>query len=256
MFASLLTLAACGGDGSSSSDEKNDSSIAEVESFDDLVHCTKSHFGEVRRVLEIDSIYQCTADGWVAIDSSEISNSSSSLAKSSSSIKASASETEKIEKKKVESVNLSGFAQIGPFASETSVSVYGLDASLATIKTKFSGKTSGDSGRFEISGISFDNQYAQVEVSGYFMNMLTGKTTSGTRSKLHAIVDLSSSKKMKANVNLFTELELARVSTLVLNEKFDVPAAKVRATKEILNLFNIKAPEGLTSTAISLADSG
>lgn len=51
MFASLLTLAACGGDGGSSSDEKNDSSIAEVESFDDLVHCTKSHFGEVRRVL-------------------------------------------------------------------------------------------------------------------------------------------------------------------------------------------------------------
>lgn len=48
VFTSLLTLAACGGDGSSSSDEKNDSSIAEVESFDDLVHCTKSHFGEVR----------------------------------------------------------------------------------------------------------------------------------------------------------------------------------------------------------------
>lgn len=256
VFTSLLTLAACGGDGSSSSDEKNDSSIAEVESFDDLVHCTKSHFGEVRRVLEIDSIYQCTADGWVAIDSSEISNSSSSLAKSSSSIKASASETEKIEKKKVESVNLSGFAQIGPFASETSVSVYGLDASLATIKTKFSGKTSGDSGRFEISGISFDNQYAQVEVSGYFMNMLTGKTTSGTRSKLHAIVDLSESKKVKANVNLFTEMEQARVNNLVLNEKFNVPAAKVRATKEILKLFDVKAPDGLTSTAVSLADTG
>lgn len=256
MFASLLTLAACGGDGSSSSDEKNDSSIAEVESFDDLVHCTKSHFGEVRRVLEIDSIYQCTADGWVAIDSSEISNSSSSLAKSSSSIKASASETEKIEKKKVESVSLSGFAQIGSFASETSVSVYGLDASLATIKTKFSGKTSGDSGRFEISGISFDNQYAQVEVSGYFMNMLTGKTTSGTRSKLHAIVDLSESKNVKANVNLFTEMEQARVNNLVLNEKFNVPAAKVRATKEILKLFDVKAPDGLTSTAVSLADTG
>lgn len=88
------------------------------------------------------------------------------------------------------------------------------------------------------------------------MNMLTGKTTSGTRSKLHAIVDLSESKNVKANVNLFTELELARVSTLVLNEKFNVPAAKVRATKEILNLFNIKAPEGLTSTAISLVNSG
>lgn len=156
----------------------------------------------------------------------------------------------------MDSVSLSGLAQVGPFASGATVTVNGLDSALATTKIKFSSKTSGDSGRFEVSAITLDNQYALVEVSGFYTNMVTGKKASGTRTKIHAIVDLSASKKVKGNVNLFTELEQARAKNLVSNDKFNVPAAKVRATEEILALFGVKAPKGLTATDVSLADTG
>lgn len=45
-----------------------------MDSKDDLAHCTKSHFGEIVRVLQNDSIYECTSDGWIVADSTTIEN--------------------------------------------------------------------------------------------------------------------------------------------------------------------------------------
>lgn len=254
--ALALTFVACSDDSSSSSNG-DDSLVSEVPTKDDLVHCTKSHVGEIAHVLETDSIYKCTSEGWVLADSSIIEMTNSTVgAKSSSSVKASASDVEKIDAKKVESVTVKGLAELGPFVSGSVVTIYALDSALATGKDKFAGKTQGDSGRFNIDKVSFESQYAMVEVSGFFKNLMTGKKTSGVKSKLHAIVDLSSGKTVNANVNVFTEMEYARVKKLVLNDKFNVPAAKKRATQEILALFGGSASEGLTSTAISLADTG
>lgn len=261
LLALFTILAGCG-DSSSEEPSEMDFKIPEVDSFEDLVHCTKSHYGELVKVLDLDSIYECTSEDWVVADSSSIedalSKSSSSLEKgaSSSSVKASADDTKKIENKKVESVKVSGYAQKGPFVDGTTINIYGLDDKLEETKVKFSGKTSGDSGHFSIKDITLDNQYALIEVSGFFENLMTWKATSGTRTKLHAIVDLSAGKSVNANVNLFTELEYERVKQLVLNEKYNVPAAKKHATAEILGLFDVKGSKDLTVTSVSLADTG
>ena len=79
----------------------------------------------------------------------------------------------------------------------------------------------------------------------------TGKKTSGTKTTLNAIVDLSEDKNVSANVNMFTELEYARVKYLVTKEKFNVPAAKKRATKELVAVFGAKVDD-ISATSISL----
>jgi len=250
----IFSLSACGKHSSSSKDDnKGPDGITEYETMDDLVHCTKSHFGEVAYVSETDSIYECTSEGWVAADSSKIeeilassdskddsddkSSDSKEDAKSSSSEKVSAEDTTKVEVVKIDSAKVLGYAQKGPFASGASVTVYGLDSNFAQTKTKFSGKVGADSGAFSVNGIVLSSQYAEVEVNGFYMNAVTGKNTSGTKTKLSALVDLSEGKAVKANVNLFSEFEKARALELVKKEKYNVPAAKMRASREILNVF-------------------
>ena len=259
-----FALTACGDDDSSSAEETNNSSgTASVESFDDLTHCTKSHYGEIVFVEEEGAFFECTSEDWVEVDSAKVdsllaisssSGGTSESAKSSSSVKADSAEVAKVETKKVDSVAVSGFAQKGPFASGTAVTVYGLDSALNATKTKFTGKVSGDSGAYKVEKIVLPSQFALVQASGFYANEVTGKNTSGTKTTLNAIVDLSAGKSVKANVNLFTELEYARVKHLVLKEKFNVPAAKKRATKELLAVFGAEGSEDLTATSLSLAD--
>ena len=263
-FFTMFVLAACGDDDSSSSVDEGGASggIASVASYDDLAHCTKSHYGEVVYVEDEDTYFECTSDDWTEVDSAAVDSilattSSSSAAedsvKSSSSIKADSSETADVETVKVDSVTVSGFAQKGPFESGATVTVYGLDSLLEKTKTKFSGKVTGDSGAFSVSKVVLPSQYALVEVNGFYMNENSGKKTNGTKLTLGALVDLSEGKSVKANVNVFTELEYARAKRLVLKDKFNVPAAKKRATKELLSVFGGKGDD-LTATSLSLSD--
>ena len=264
VFAGASLLVACGDDDSSSFEEENNSSgQASVETYEDLVHCTKSHYGEIVFVEEENAYFECTSEDWIEVDSATVdsilatsssSEGTSEAAKSSSSVKADSSEVAKVETKKVDSVTVSGFAQKGPFASGSAVTVYGLDSALEVTKTKFTGKVSGDSGAFKVEKIVLPSQFALVQVSGFYANEISGKNTSGTKTTLNAIVDLSANKSVKANVNLFTELEYARVKHLVTAEKFNVPAAKKRATKELLAVFGAKAGDDLTATDLSLSD--
>ena len=265
-LAGALMLAACGGDSNSgdSNGSEEQGGVASVATFDDLAHCTKSHYGEIVFVEEESTYFECTSEDWAEMDESKLDSllaaaSSSSEAdedkpKSSSSVNADSSEIATVETKKVDSVTVSGFAQKGPFASGSAVTVYGLDNLLEKTKTKFTGKIAGDSGYFKIEKIALPSQFALVEVSGYYQNEVTGKKTSGTKTTLSALVDLSEGKTVKANVNLFTELEYARAKNLVLKEKFNVPAAKKRATKELLAVFGGKGDENLTATSLSLSD--
>ncbi|WP_290742408.1 FISUMP domain-containing protein [Fibrobacter sp. UBA4309] len=264
-LAGALILAACGDDSSSSSEEPSKSSgLATVETFEDLVHCTKSHYGEIVFVEEEDAYFECTSEDWAEVDSATVdsllatssSSADADTVKSSSSVKADSSEIAEVETKKVDSVTVSGFAQKGPYASGSVVTVYGLDSLLEKTKTKFSGKVSGDSGAYSVSKIVLPSQFALVEVNGFYTSENTGKKTSGSKTTLNAVVDLSAGKNVKANVNLFTELEYARVKHLVTAEKFNVPAAKKRATKELLAVFGAKAGDDLTATSLSLADTG
>ncbi len=256
-----LSLEACGGGSSSiGNDNKDSNGIAEYETFEDLYHCSRSHYGELAHVADSDSIYECTSEDWVPVDDERLdellAKSSSSRkddAKSSSSIAVSEGDTAKVEQVKVDSAKVTGFAQKGPYASGTVVTLYELDKDFSHTKKKFTGKIDGEKGEFAISDIFVENQYAELEVKGFYMNELTGKATSGTKTKLTALVDLSEAKSVQANINLFTEFEKARVIELV-KQNLNVPAAKKRATQEILKAFGVKDSEVASATVISLDD--
>ena len=253
----VFSLSACGDDSGSSSDS-SDFVVREVDKFEDLGKCEKDNFGEIVYVAENDSLYECSGDGWTLTDSSAIEKlleSSDDNSNSSSSFKADSSETANISTVKVENVTLTGFAQKGPFEKGASVTVYGLDSLLEKTKTKFTSKVTNDSGAFKVEKISLNSQYALVEVSGNYTSEVTGKKTSG-KSTLKAIMDLSGDKSVKANINIFTELEYARVKYLVTKENFNIPAAKKRATKELLALFAMVKTDSLSisSTDVSLFD--
>ena len=265
-IAALLVafLAACGDDSSSGKSEEDSSGIATVATYEDLIHCTKSHYGEIAYVEEENTYFECTSEDWTEVDSAKVDSiltaSSSSVAadsskpKSSSSIKVSEKDTAKVEVKKVDSVTVVGFAQKGPFAKGSSVTVYGLDSLFAKTKTKFTGSVENDSGAFKVSKVALPSQFALVEVSGYYQNEVCGKKSSGSKTTLSALVDLSAGKSVKANVNLFTDLEFVRAKQLILNEKFNVAAAKQRATKELLAAFGSSVKSETTATEISLLD--
>jgi hypothetical protein len=269
-IAALLVafLAACGDDSSSGKSEEDSSGIATVATYEDLIHCTKSHYGEIAYVEEENTYFECTSDDWTEVDSAKVDSiltaSSSSAAadsskpKSSSSLKVSEKDTAAVEVKKVDSVSVKGFAHKGPFVKGSSVAVYGLDSLFKKTKTKFTGSVENDSGAFKVSKVALPSQYALIEVSGYYQNEISGKKTSGSKTTLSALVDLSAGKSVTANVNLFTDMEYARARHLILNEKFNVTAAKKRATKELLAVFGAsskdKASDDLTATSLSLFD--
>ncbi len=93
-LAGVLFLAACGDDGSSGKPAPEKDGTASVPTYDDLAHCTKSHYGEIVFVEEESAYFECTSEDWVEVDSaivdSILTTSSSSTAgdstKSSSSI--------------------------------------------------------------------------------------------------------------------------------------------------------------------------
>ncbi|MBR5693359.1 MAG: hypothetical protein IKX42_06665 [Fibrobacter sp.] len=265
VFAGAALLGSCGDDDSSSSAEGNASGIASVATFDDLAHCTKSRYGEVVYVENEETYFECNGGDWTEVDSAKVDSiiaecsssvESSSSAKSSSSVREKVADTAVVELVKVDSVAVSGFAQKGPFESGSVVTVYGLDSLLEKTKTKFTGKVTGDSGAYSVSKIVLPSQYALVEVNGFYKNENTGKKTSGTKVTLNALVDLSEGKSVKANVNVFTEMEYARVKHLVLKEKYNVPAAKIRATKELVEVFGGNSSSDIVSTDLSLSDTG
>ncbi len=209
-------------------------------------------------MADSDSIYECTSEDWVPVDDERLdellAKSSSSRkddVKSSSSIAVSEGDTAKVELVKVDSAKVTGLAQKGPYASGTVVTLYELDKDFSHTKKKFTGKIDGEKGEFAISDIVVESQYAELEANGFYMNELTGKATSGTKTKLTALVDLSEAKSVQANINLFTEFEKARVIELV-KQNLNVPAAKKRATQEILAAFGVKDSDIASATAISL----
>lgn len=275
--ASLALFVACGKDKSSSSVSSNDD-LSEVQTKEDLAHCTKSHYGELVRVLEKDSVYECTSEGWVVADDSTIddylSAKSSSdkqenrdtLKSSSSATKITSSDVAEIEIKKVDSATVHGFAEKGPFLNGSAVTLYELDSNFAKTKVKFTGKVEGDSGYYSIKNIVLNRQYALIEVYGFYKNEITGKNTSSTKTRLSALVDMADSntniiKNNSININLMTELERQRVIYLVKNSNYNVPAAKRQATREIFELVGISSDSiskrtQLTSTNMSLASGG
>jgi len=266
-ISSVLLLAACGDDSSSSG--PSDSGISDSDliaaTFDDLPVCTDKRNGVTAYVKDKKVAYVCKNGDWkldfdddnddlsslssssqkakssssnkdnAKLSSSVKASSDSKDSKSSSSIKASSSSA--LIKTVVKDKSVSGVSQKGPFVTGAAVKLYELDGkTYAQTGKNFIGKITTDDGKFDVTSVTLASQYALLEANGYFRNEITGKKSSGTIT-LNALTDLSDREKV--NINLLTHLEYERALYLVSKGK-DVLSAKKQAEAEILNALGIK----------------
>ena len=135
-------------------------------------------------------------------------------------------------------LNVAGVTQKGPFAKGSAVSVQGIDCkTMEFTDEKFEGEVKSDKGDFEVKDVNLSSTCAVFEVSGNYLNELTGKKSS-EKLTLHALTDLKDRKNV--NINVLTELEYERVMNLVAKKKMSFAEAKEQAEKEVLASFNIK----------------
>jgi uncharacterized protein (TIGR02145 family) len=135
-------------------------------------------------------------------------------------------------------LNVAGLTQKGPFVKGSAVTVQGIDCKTMEFSNeKFEGKVKSDKGDFEVKDVNLSSTCAVFEVSGNYLNELTGKKSS-EKLTLHALTDLKDRKNV--NINVLTELEYERVMNLVAKKKMSFAEAKEQAQKEVLASFNIK----------------
>ena len=135
-------------------------------------------------------------------------------------------------------LNVAGVTQKGPFVKGSAVTVQGIDCkTMEFTDEKFESVVKSDKGDFEVKDVNLSSTCAVFEVSGNYLNELTGKKSS-EKLTLHALTDLKDRKNV--NINVLTELEHERVMNLVAKKKMPFAEAKEQAEKEVLASFNIK----------------
>lgn len=231
---------ACGDDkGSSILDELMLADYV-VDDADGLKDCNDDREGMTAYLKGDDSLLVCLDGEWVAYDSTL---SSSSKARSSSSEdwdssddreESSSSEQDVV----IEDKSISGKCL---FVSGSTVSVMEVDGeTLEQTGRVYKVIIANDSGTYEMSGLTFESEYAIVEVSGYYRLGASGETTK-IPVALKALINVSGDGA--ANVNLLSHLEYSRVLGLVASGK-DVAKAKKQARSEILDAFGFDVSVG------------
>ena len=134
--------------------------------------------------------------------------------------------------------DVAGVAQKGPFVKGSAVTVRGIDCkTLEFTDQVFEGAVKSDKGDFALDSVALDTSCAVVEVTGKYLNEVTGKKTKGELT-LRALTDLKDRENV--NVNLLTNLEYERVMHLVKEKNKTLAKAKTQAESEVLAAFDIK----------------
>ena len=134
--------------------------------------------------------------------------------------------------------DVAGVAQKGPFVKGSAVTVRGIDCkTLEFTDQVFEGAIKSDKGDFALDSVALDTSCAVVEVTGKYLNEVTGKKTKDELT-LRALTDLKDRENV--NVNLLTNLEYERVMYLVKEKNKTLAKAKTQAESEVLAAFDIK----------------
>ena len=128
-------------------------------------------------------------------------------------------------------VNLSGAAAKGPFASGTTVEIVPLTASGAVAPGASSTVATDDLGNFALAGVEGDS-LVLLEATGTFRNELDGAMSS-TPMTLRGVYYLTDDASQVSQVNLLTHLASARILALLQAGGITGPAAISRAEGEV-----------------------
>ena len=138
--------------------------------------------------------------------------------------------------------DIAGVFQKGPFVAGSPVKVTGIDCkTLEPTGETVEGMVVNDKGEFNIKNLTLSTSCAIFEVSGYYLNEVTGVLTSDEFT-LRAVTKLTD--RNSVNVNLFTHMEYERVMHLVIMRDMPFADAKEKAEKEVLSTFGIEGEFG------------
>ena len=133
-------------------------------------------------------------------------------------------------------VDVSGVAELGPFAEGATVSLSAVDVkTMALSGSPLIAKTLNNLGSYKVSG-EITSAVASIEVKGQYLNYTTEEKLTSTGIKV--LTDLRERKNV--NVNVLTRLEYDRVQYLVSQMGLSFTAAKTRAEKEVLAALGLK----------------
>ena len=135
----------------------------------------------------------------------------------------------------IKNLDVAGLAQKGPFVKGSAVTVQGIDCQTMELTHEiFEGSVKSDKGDYDVSSINLSSPCAVFEVSGYYLNEVTGAKSADVVT-LQAITNLKDRKNV--NVNVLTSLEYGRVKVLATEMSF--AEAKKQAEKEVLMSFGV-----------------
>ena len=142
----------------------------------------------------------------------------------------------------VKDLDVAGVSQKGPFVKGSAVTVQGIDCkTMQFTGERFESTVKSDKGDYDVSGINLSSPCAVFEVSGYYLDEVTG-AKSADKITLRTITNLKDRKNV--NVNVLTSLEYGRVMNLAAGKEMSFAEAKAQAEKEVLDAFVIETDGG------------
>jgi len=149
-------------------------------------------------------------------------------------------------------LDITGYAQKGPFINGSSVTVYDLQSDLSPTGKSFNAQITDNKGTFQMNNISLSSSYVSLRADGFYFNEISGQQ-SAAQITLYALSDISG--KNEINVNILTQLEKSRVEYLMNNGK-SFTDSKIQSQKEILAIFNIEDISINNSEELNISESG
>ena len=275
-FALGAFFAAC-----SNGESISDSKVESVAEADSLPECDSTYEGEMVLVKSDSSIHVCVNKEWTKItqnsdgsydydgdkdcslkqvDINQLqikcgTDSMTFFVQGGSDAANSSLSAESASSFELKGASISGNAIKGPYEVSAVATLKEMQIqgdSLSYTGRSYTGSVSGLKGSFVIPNVALDYPYAEVAVTGKWLNEVTGDLSSEEMT-LYALADLSDGST-EVNVNILTHVEYERVKVLV-KKGYDVKAAKKQAENEIMSALGFSTNMGYFEK-LSAFDSG
>ncbi|MCX6180491.1 MAG: hypothetical protein NT150_01000 [Bacteroidetes bacterium] len=146
-----------------------------------------------------------------------------------------------------------GVVQKGPFVSGTEIELNEMTSAFVQTGKSFKSTIKDDKGSFELKDITLVSGYVLLSADGYYFNEVSGAASSG-KLNLQCVADLSDSATV--NVNILTHLQKDRILYLIEHDSKTFAQAKAQASQELLDIFSIPMPSGMTASLGDISQSG
>ncbi len=149
-------------------------------------------------------------------------------------------------------IDISGYAQKGPFILGSSIAISELTDDLQPTGRVFSTQIADNSGIYNLPAVELESRYILITADGFYFNERSGEL-SEAQLTIHSLVDTWDRESF--NINMISHLQKDRIFELVKGG-MGFGEAKRRAQSEILDIFGFTSMDQLASEEMNIARSG